>query len=378
MHFSQRGWDVAVVDNLSKRRWEAEIGIQPLIPLAPLERRVHTWRRLTGKVIASHQGDITEEEFLDAVVRNEQPDTIVHYGEQPSAPFSMRDQQHAVFTQVNNVVGTLNLVFAVYRHCPQAHIIKLGTMGEYGTPNIDIEEGYLSIEHKGRKDILPFPKQPGSFYHLSKVHDSHNLMFAARIWALRVTDLNQGVVYGVFTPEASLHPDLVTSFHYDETFGTVINRFLAQAVRGIPLTVYGQGKQQRSFLNILDTLQCVELAANNPAKAGEFRVFNQFTEQFQVLELAQKVARVGRSLGFKTEIVQVPNPRIEAESHYYNAVHSNLLDLGLQPHLLTHQVLAQMLGEIRPFAKDVVEDWVWPRTNWNGEIRTNLLTGSQP
>ncbi len=378
MHFSQRGWDVAVVDNLGKRRWEVEIGVQPLMPLASMEQRVQTWHRLTGKVIACHLGDITEDGFLEGIVQQELPDTIIHYGEQPSAPFSMRDRQHAVFTQTNNVVGTLNLLFAVYHHCSQAHIVKLGTMGEYGTPNIDIEEGYLSLEHKGRKDIVPYPKQPGSFYHLSKVHDSHNLMFAAKVWGLRVTDLNQGVVYGVSTPEAGLHPDLVTSFHYDATFGTVINRFLAQTIRGIPLTVYGQGKQRRSFLNILDTLQCVELAVHNPAKAGEFRVFNQFTEQFQVLELAQKVAGVGRTLGFKTEITQLPNPRIEAEGHYYNAVHSNLLNLGLQPHLLTDQVIAEMLEEVRPFAKNVVEDWVWPSTNWNGEIRVAQCTGLQP
>ena len=202
----------------------------------------------------------------------------------------MIDRKHAVYTQTNNVVGTLNLMYAIGEIDRDIHIVKLGTMGEYGQPNIDIEEGWLEVEHKGRKDRVLYPKKPGSFYHLSKVHDSHNLEFGCRIWDLRVTDLNQGVVYGQETEQTVLDPRLATRLDYDAVFGTVLNRFAIQAVLGQPLTVYGGGSQTRAFLDIRDTVECVRLACENPADAGEFRVFNQATEQFSLDELAKVVA----------------------------------------------------------------------------------------
>ncbi len=194
----------------------------------------------------------------------------------------MIDREHAVYTQVNNVVGNLNVMYAIQETDPDIHLVKLGTMGEYGYPNIDIEEGFIEITHKGRTDVLPYPKQPGSFYHLSKVHDSSNIMFGCRIWGLRATDLNQGIVYGQSTKETDVDPLLATRFDYDGVFGTVLNRFCVQAVTGHPLTVYGAGGQTRGMLNIRDTLACVTLALENPADRGEFRVFNQFTESFSV------------------------------------------------------------------------------------------------
>src|SRR5206468_4652351 len=236
-----------------------------------------------------HVGDIAEGTFIADVVRDFAPDTIIHYGEQPSAPWSMQSVDHCVITQQFNVVGTLKLLWAMRDHVPDAHLVKLGTMGEYGTPNIDIEEGFIEIEHNGRKDRLPFPKQPGSFYHLSKVHDSHNIHFVCRIWGLRATDLNQGVVYGSGTPETDMHTELRTRFDYDDIWGTVLNRFCSQAAVGYPLTVYGQGGQTRGLLDIRDTVRCVELACLNAPERGEFRVFNQFTEQFSVRELAERI-----------------------------------------------------------------------------------------
>jgi len=322
MHFSNAGHEVAVVDNFAKRQWELEEGIAPLLPISTLHRRVACWRETTGKDIGLYIGDLCNHRFIDQVIEQFQPEAIVHYAEQPSAPYSMQSRGTAVYTQSNNIVGTLNLLFTMRRRCPDAHLVKLGTMGEYGTPNIEIEEGYLTITHKGRTDTLPFPKQPGSFYHLSKVHDSHNIAFACRIWGIRATDLNQGVVYGIETDQTALHPDLKTSFHYDDVFGTVLNRFLIQACLGVPLTVYGKGGQTRGFLNIRDTLQCVDLAVRNPAKPGEFRVFNQFTEQFSVNELAAKVVAAGERAGLKVTIAHLKNPRIELEEHYYNAIHS--------------------------------------------------------
>ena len=369
MYFSARGHEVTVVDNFAKRQWELEEGIEPLLPIPTLHRRIARWKEITGKSIQMKVGDLCNHRFVYKLLEQTQPDAIVHYAEQPSAPYSMQSRQTAVYTQTNNVVGTLNLLFAMRRHCPQAHLVKLGTMGEYGTPNIDIEEGYLTITHNGRTDTLPFPKQPGSFYHLSKVHDTHNITFACRIWKLAATDLNQGVVYGIGTEETALDAQLRTSFHYDHVFGTVLNRFLVQASLDVPLTVYGKGGQTRGFLNIRDTLQCVDLAVRNPAKPGEFRVFNQFTEQFSVMDLAEKVVAAGQRAGLVVKIDHLKNPRIEMENHYYNAKHSKLTDLGLNPHLLTDHVIDQMLAEARANNSRVQREVFQPKIHWAEEGR---------
>jgi UDP-sulfoquinovose synthase len=289
---------------------------------------------------------------------------VVHFAEQRSAPYSMVDRKHAVFTQVNNVVGTLNLLFALREFRPDCHLVKLGTMGEYGTPNIDIEEGYIAIEHNGRKDVLPFPKQPGSFYHLSKVHDSHNIMFACRIWGIRATDLNQGVVYGAVTDESARDEELINRFDYDEIFGTVLNRFCAQAAVGHPLTVYGKGGQTRGYLDIRDTVRCIELACLNPASPGECRVYNQFTEQFTVLELAHLVQAAGRKMNLDVEINHLPDPRVEAEEHYYNARHSKLVELGLKPHLLSESLLDSLLNIAIRYSSRIDQSLFLPRVNW--------------
>jgi UDP-sulfoquinovose synthase len=298
------------------------------------------------------------------VLESVRPQAVVHFAEQRAAPYSMIDRKHAVFTQVNNVVGTLNLLFAIHELAPDCHIIKLGTMGEYGTPNIDIEEGYLKIEHNGRSDVLPFPKQPGSFYHLSKVHDSHNMMFACKIWGLRATDLNQGVVYGTITDEVNMHEALINRFDYDEIFGTVLNRFCIQAAVGHPLTVYGTGGQTRGFLDIRDTVRCIEIACHNPANPGECRVYNQFTEQFSVLELAHMVKTAAGEMGLPVEIEHMPSPRVEAEEHYYNAKHSKLVDLGLRPHFLSDSLLDSLMNIAMKYQDRVDRSLFVPQVNW--------------
>ena len=364
MRFSGRGHDVAVVDNFARRRWVDEAGGDSLTPIVPLEERIEAWREVSGKRITSYVGDLAEDTLAADVVVDFQPDTIIHYGEQPSAPWSMRSVDHAVATQQNNVVGSLKLLWAMRDHAPNAHLIKLGTMGEYGTPNIDIEEGFIEITHNGRTDVLPFPKMPGSLYHLSKVHDSHNIHFACRVWGLRATDLNQGVVYGIETPEAKLDERLLTRFDYDEAFGTALNRFCVQAVVGRPLTVYGVGGQTRGFLNIVDTLQCVELTASNPAGAGEYRVFNQFTETFTVAELAEKVKQAGAEVGITVTIDNLRNPRFELEEHYYNPVHTKLPSLGLEPTLLSENLIESTLGVIQRYRERVIFDVIAPSTQW--------------
>ena len=364
MHFSAKGYDVIAVDNFAKRAWEMEEGVEPLIPVPTLHRRVKRWKEVSGKEIKISVGDLCNHRFVYKLMEDHQPDAIVHYAEQPSAPYSMKSRTNAVYTQTNNVVGNLNLLFAIQRHCPKAHLVKLGTMGEYGTPNIDIEEGYITINHNGRSDTLPFPKLPGSFYHLSKVHDSHNIHFACRMWKLAATDLNQGVVYGIDTPEIAKDSELNTSFHYDAVFGTVLNRFLVQACVGSPLTIYGKGGQTRGFLNLKDTLQCVDLAVSSPAKPGDFRVFNQFTEQFSVMDLAQKVQAAGKRAGLDVSLNHIPNPRIEMEQHYYNAKHSKLPDLGLKPNFLTEAVLDSMLSAVKKNIHRIEKEHFIPQIGW--------------
>jgi len=365
LRFSARGHEVAVVDNFSRRRWVAESGSDSLTPIADLEPRIEAWREASGKQIQSFPGSVEDGDFLDGVVAETRPEVVIHYGEQPSAPYSMISRERAVETQHTNVIGNLNLLFAMRDHVPDCHLVKLGTMGEYGQPNIDIEEGYIEIEHKGRRDTLPFPKLPGSLYHCSKVHDSTNIHFACRTWGLRATDLNQGVVYGIETDETATDERLITRFDYDEIFGTVLNRFCVQAVIGHPLTVYGTGGQTRGFLNIRDTLACVELAASNPAEAGEFRVFNQFTEQFSVLELAELVRHAAEHLGYSVQIDHVDNPRVEKEEHYYNAIHTKLLDLGLEPTLLGEELVESIIHAIDRYKGNVIESSIDPRTRWN-------------
>lgn len=343
LHMSTQGHEVMVVDNYSRREWDRELGTNSLTEIHDMDTRVAKWKESTGRRIEVAVGDLRDEAFVREVVEDFTPEAFVHYAEQRAAPYSMIDRSHAVFTQVNNVVGTLNVMFAIGEFAPECHLIKLGTMGEYGTPNIDIEEGYIEIEYKGRKDTLPYPKQPGSFYHLSKVHDSHNIMFACRTWGMRATDLNQGVVYNVETEETSLDPVLTNRYDYDGIFGTALNRFCAQAASGNEITIYGEGGQTRGFIDVRDTVRCIELAANNPAERGEFRVFNQFTEQWSVLQLARLVESVAKSLDLDPQVTHLKNPRVEKEEHYYQAANTRLIDLGLKPHLLNEETVEQLL-----------------------------------
>src|SRR5580698_1140972 len=368
LHLSARGHVVTVVDNMVRREYDREMGVDSLVPIASLQDRVTKWEQISGHAVNVRVGNLTDAAFTYSVVSETKPDVIVHFGEQRSAPYSMIDREHAVYTQVNNVVGNLNVMYAIQEIDPEIHLVKLGTMGEYGYPNIDIEEGFIEITHKGRTDVLPYPKQPGSFYHLSKVHDSHNIMFGCRIWGLRATDLNQGIVYGQSTEETDLDPVLATRFDYDGVFGTVLNRFCVQAVTGHPLTVYGAGGQTRGMLNIRDTLACVTLALESPADKGEFRVFNQFTESFSVRDMADMVKDASSK---PVEIATgTANPRVEHEEHYFNAANTKLLDLGLEPHLLTKDVIVSMLDLVEKYQDRVDANAIAPTVQWRASANT--------
>ena len=364
MHFAAAGHEVLAMDNYLRRWMALETDSEPLLPNPDLQQRARVFEQLSGNRIEVVIGDCSDYAQLSSVIARFQPDTIVHYAEQPSAPYSMRDFEAARRTLNNNLNATFNLIWAVLEHAPECHIIKLGTMGEYGTPNIDIEEGWIDIDHKGRRERFLFPRQAGSLYHTTMVLDTDLLWFYVRTYGLRVTDLMQGPVYGIATPQVDLAPLLAPNFHYDDIFGTVLNRFLVQAVAGLPLTVYGKGGQTRGYLNLLDTLQCIDLATAHPAKPGELRILNQFTEQFSVNQLAVHVKRVGDAMGLNVCVEHIDNPRREAEEHYYNAAHSGLLELGLNPHYLTDDVVADLLQRVLPHRQKIDPAKIRPRVRW--------------
>lgn len=364
MAFAEKGHEVLAVDNYLRRRIAQETCSEALIPTPNLQDRAEIYRSLGGQSVQVVIGDCADYRTVSRIVADFRPDTIVHYAEQPSAPYSMMGFDQARLTLDNNLGVTFNVIWAVMEHVPDCHIVKLGTMGEYGTPNIDIEEGWIDIEHNGRKDKFLYPRQAGSLYHTTKVLDTDLLWFYVRTHGLRVTDLMQGPVYGLSTAESDQDDRLLPNFHYDDIFGTVVNRFLVQAVAGIPLTVYGKGGQTRGYLNLKDTLQCVELAMLNPPDKGELRILNQFSEQFTVNELAEKVQRVGMASGLDVQVRSVENPRKELEDHYYNAKHSGLLELGLKPHLLTDDVLAEMLEKVIRYRDSIDTRKIFPRVKW--------------
>lgn len=365
MHLAARGDSVLVADNYLRRTLALQTQSQALIPTPDLEARADLYRRASGRTIAVRIGDCADLRFLEALFREHQPEAVIHYAEQPSAPYSMRGFPEAKLTLHNNLGTTFALIWAVMTLAPQCHVVKLGTMGEYGTPNIDIEEGWLEVAHNGRHEKFLYPRQAGSLYHTTKVMDTDLLWFYVRTHDLCVTDLMQGPVYGLETPETGDTDNLLPNFHYDDVFGTVINRFLVQAVAGVPLTVYGKGGQIRGYLNLRDTLQCVRLALDTPPARGQMRILNQFTEQFTVNELAERVRRAAAGLGMEVRIESIPNPRKEKEEHYYNAAHSGLVELGLRPHLMSDAVLAAMIEKVAHYRDRIDRARIFPRVAWN-------------
>jgi UDP-sulfoquinovose synthase len=374
LHLSNLGHDVAVNDNFARRGYDVEMGVESLIPIFTLEERIVAWSEISGKQIRSYVGDLCEADFVHQMVREFRPETIVHFAEQRAAPYSMISQAHAVYTQTNNVVGNLNVMYAIADIDRDIHLVKLGTMGEYGQPNIDIEEGWIEIEHKGRKDRMIYPKRPGSFYHCSKVHDSHNIEFGCRIWGLRATDLNQGVVYGADTEQTKLDDRLATRFDYDAVFGTVLNRMVIQAVLGHPLTVYGNGSQTRGLINIVDTVECIRLASENPADRGEFRVFNQMTETMSINQIAETI--VSEYPGAAT-IEHTENPRVEMYDHYYKVVHTALEGLGLKPTLLSMTLIDHLFDVVERYKDRVDTAAIRPTVRWAATTSDLPKTGKE-
>lgn len=371
IYLAKRGHEVAGIDNYSRREWVGEMGSQSAIPIASMADRLHAYNEVLGRSLRFFKGNLTDHNFVHNAYETFRPEAIVYLGEMPSAPYSMIDVQHAVYTQTNNIMGTLVTLFAIRDVCPDCHLVKLGTMGEYGTPNIDIPEGFFEIEYRGRQARLMFPRQAGSWYHQSKVHDTNNVEMACRLWGLRSTDIMQGVVYGTRIEGIEEHEHLRTRFDFDQCFGTAINRFCSQAVIGLPLTPFGRGHQKRGFLPLRDSMQCLTLAVENPPEAGEYRVFNQFEEVYSVAELAARVQKVGNEFGLDVTVRHLENPRRESEEHYYNPDHQHLLDLGYQP---THD----MEAELRLVFEDLIahrtrleerKEAHFPDIRWDGSRR---------
>ncbi len=365
MYLADKGHEICGVDNMLRRKMVTEIGSQSATPIKPMEKRLETYKKLSGNDLTFYKGDLKETSFVDLVVKKEAPDCIVQLGQIPSAPYSMIDAEHCNFVQQNNIIGHNNILFAIKDHVPDCHLLKLGTMGEYGTPNVDIPEGFFEIEYRNRKDKLPFPRQPGSWYHLTKVHDTWNLMFANKIWGIAATDVMQGVVHGLNTPQI-VDDDLLTRYDFDEVFGTAINRFCAQAVVDHDLTPYGKGGQTRGYLALRDSMQCFSIAIENPPKAGEYRVFNQFDETYSVNDLAERVSKVAGEYELEGKIWNIPNPRVEAEEHYYEPDMNHLPDLGFKPTMTLEEELHITIPKLIEY-KDRIEakkHAIMPKIKW--------------
>ena len=349
------GNEVCGIDNFSRRKNVEEMGSHSALPILSMENRIKLLEKEYGDKISFYEGDLLNAQFTDDVIKKFKPDVIVHLGEQPSAPYSMIDQAHNVYTQQNNVIGTLNLLHSIRRCVPNTHLVKLGTMGEYGfDAGLEIPEGFFEIEFRGKRAMVPYPKFAGSWYHWTKVHDSNNIMFACKLWKLRSTDIMQGIVYGTKTSEI-IDENFHTRFDFDEAFGTVMNRFCAQAVIGHPLTVHGVGGQTRGFLALSDSIQCISLLITKPPETGEYRVVNQFDEQYSVLEIAKMVEDVGNKKGLNVSIKSKENPRLEAEKHYFKADHNKLKELGFKRTREIDEEISIMLDQLLPYKERIEE-----------------------
>ena len=370
LHLLKKGHEVAGLDSFVRRERVRDCGSSSLIPIeTPMYRRL-ILKEFPNYINEKADFGLHEDpNYITTFLSEIKPDAIIHLAEQPSAPWSMINARYSVVTQWENIIGTLNLLWAMKEVCPETHLVKLGTMGEYGTPNCEIPEGEIPEKCLWRKDVrcpmsgLPFPKSPNSFYHLSKVHDTNNIIFACKNWNLRSTDIMQGVVFGVKVTGEESENEL-TRFDYDQYFGTVINRFCTQAIIEHPLTVYGGGGQTRGFLPLKDSIECLTIAIENPPRIGEYRTLNQFENTYTINELADNVAIAAECLGLDVGISHIDNPRKEKEKHYYNPNHQKLFDLGYKPTKNVFEHIRSLLEDILPYKDRVIKEVIMPTTNW--------------
>ena len=364
MHFADLGENVTIVDNYFRRHTAENYKCPNLLEAPLMDDRTNIFEQSSGKRIKSLVADLSVYENMRSVFEQETPDTVIHFAEQPSAPFSMAGFREAELTLLNNLRVTFNCLWATKEITPRCHIIKLGTMGEYGTPNIDIEEGWIDISHKGRTDKFLYPRQASSLYHTTKILDTDLIWFYVRNDKLAVTDLMQGPVWGLITPQNRENHKLLPHFSYDGVFGTVVNRFVAQAISGCPLSVYGRGDQIRGYININDTMKCIEIAATNPPENGQLRIYNQITETLSVNEIASKVVSAAKLLRINATISRIKNPRKEAEHHYYNPTYDKLTQLGLSSYLMDEAALCELMETLLPYKEMIDTSKFDPQIKW--------------
>lgn len=373
LHLLNKGYEVTGLDNGSRRRRVNEIGGDSLTPIDTVLERKSVLKCDYQNYQDQYDLTLGVDSFgyAERLLEMTQPDCIVHLAEQPSAPWSMIDAAHAKATQFENILGTLDLLWAMKEVCSEAHLVKIGTMGEYGVPNCDIPEGFvpegcLGYGYKPKEcpmSGLLFPRQPGSFYHLTKVHDTYNIEFACRNWDLRSTDIMQGVLFGVKVTGNETESEL-TRFDYDQYFGTAINRFCAQALCNHPFTIYGKGGQTRGYLPLKDSIQCLTIAIENPPNPGEYRTWNQFESLHSINQLSELIQECAIGLGISSGSKSIPNPRLEAEEHYYNPHCQTLFDLGYEPTTDIHQEITNLLNDLIPYKDRIIKDVIMPTTKW--------------
>lgn len=382
LKLAKLGYKVSGIDNYSRRKWVKEKGSHTIVPITSMTRRLIKVSEELGVNLNFREIDILDRNTLREFIDEAKPEAIVHYAENPSAPYSMVDDDHAVFVQTNNVMGTLRLLFAMRDLAPGASLVKLGTMGEYGTPltGRPIFEGLFPADAILKWDDREWslageltPRDPVSFYHVSKVQDTFNVYEACKYWWLRSYDVMQGVIYGVHTDEVAAHPELRTRFDVDEWFGTAINRFVAQAIVGIPITIYGSGGQSRGFLALRDAMQCMVRLINSPPKPGVYDVVNQISGVYNLMDLAKTVKCIGeKEFRFPVKIQRLQNPRVEADEHPYEAIYENLPDkFGFKPEISLEEEIYEMFKLLtQPEIKRRIEEKshvILPKTMWSGK-----------
>ncbi len=366
LRFSARGNHVTIVENFAKRRQMEQLQVRPLLPLSRPEERAEKWKDATGLSIEIKLGDVGDPDFMKHVLLSTSPDAIIHCAGQASSSFSMLDRDRAVETQRDAVAGTLTLLFAMRNYCPGAHLVKIGSMAEFGAPNFDIEEGYLDVEHNGRFDRVPFPKRPPSFHHIAQAQDAMNIQFASETWKLRSTVLHTGVAYGVDPTESRGFPELATQFCYDDIFGSVVHRFFAEAVAGVPLTVYGNGENNVPIVAVDDVTSAIALAVDHPAAIGEYRPMNLFTEVYSLNGLAEAIARASGKCGIDATIKRISDPRSQRGNAYYKPKNAHLRALGLLPSMLS-DTATHLIQKLQMHEKEINQGYFAPKVSWSIE-----------
>jgi UDP-sulfoquinovose synthase len=376
----QRDDRIIIVDNLCTRKLVRSVKSDTLVPIRSMKDRLSAYTKETGKRnITFVEADARDPKSVDRIIEKYRPENIVHLAQQRSAPFSMVDQEHVLYTELNNIATNLNILFSMVRHVPDAHLLKMGSMGEYGTPGIEITEGDIEIERKGKTASVMFPRMGGSWYHLSKIFDSYNVAMANKVYDISATDVMQGVVFGTRVDEIT-NDALATRFDFDSIWGTVINKYVVQSVLLNKLLIYGKGRQTRGFLSLYDSINCLTLLLDNPPEKGKYRVVNQIDEIYDTLQLAEKVQKIGREFGIDAGMEYVENPRVEKEEHNYEVEHKILPSLGFRREKSMDEVIREIFEAVIQNKKRAssMKKLIYPTVYWKTATELTVKDFAMP